>query len=282
MRNLSRGFQFQAAYTFSKSIDDATGAGGGPNSDGTIDRSTAWDTATILGNQLAPRANRSLSDFDRPQRLTVAFIWDLPKTHLNAPRSANSFLSNWQVSGIVTAMSGLPIDIVDPGGGSLYGIAGARPNWAPGANRQTAMNNIPAGYYFNPDAFARAIVQPGQPIPSAHDPNAIAGDYGDIETDIGNVGRNALRGPGQSCVDFSLLKRWQVRESASLEFRADFFNLFNHSNRNNPISDISTVLATGGTIDSVTGRVQSPGDFGRIIGVSSSPRIIQLALKFSF
>ena len=141
------------------------------------------------------------------------------------------------------------------------------------------MSNVPPGYYFNPYAFAMAIVQPGQPIPSAKDPNALAGDVG---TDIGNVDRNTLRGPRQSCMDFSVLKRWPIRESSSLQFRADFFNLFNHANRNNPISDISTVLATGGSIDSVTGRILSPGDFGRLFGVSSSPRIIQLALKFSF
>jgi hypothetical protein len=204
----------------------------------------------------------------------------VPQPHFAARSTAASWLlANWQVSGIVTLMSGLPIDIVDPAGGTLYGLTGARPNWAPGATRQTAMSNVPLGYYFNPYAFAMAIVQPAQPIPSAHDPNALAGDVG---TDIGNVGRNALRGPGQSCVDFSVLKRWPIRESSSLQFRADFFNLFNHANRNNPISDISTVLATGGSVDSVTGRIFSPGDFGRIIGVSSSPRIVQLALKFSF
>jgi hypothetical protein len=118
-----------------------------------------------------------------------------------------------------------------------------------------------------------AIVQPGQPIPSAHDPNALAGDVG---TDVGNVGRNALRGPGESCVDFSLLKPWPIRESSSLEFRADFFNLFNHPSRNNPVSDISTVAATVGSVDPVTGRILSPGDFGHIFGVGSSPRIIQL------
>jgi hypothetical protein len=144
------------------------------------------------------------------------------------------------------------------------------------------MARPPRGYYFNPYAFATAVVQPGQPIPSAHDPNALAGDFGDVETDIGNVGRNALRGQGQSCVDFSVLKHWRIRESSNLEFRADFFNVFNHPNRNNPISDIRTVTATGGGVDSVTGRIIAPDDSGCIIGVSSSPRIIQLALKFSF
>lgn len=75
------------------------------------------------------------------------------------------------------------------------------------------------------------------------------------------------------------MKRFPIRESKALEFRADFFNLFNHANKNNPISDISTVLATGGSIDPNTGRILSPGDFGRIVGFSSSPRIIQFSLK---
>jgi outer membrane receptor protein involved in Fe transport len=279
-RSMSHGLQFQAAYTFSKSIDNASGPGGGAGSDGSIDTSSGYDTAGILGNQLDARGNRGVSDFDRPQRFVAAYTWDVPQPHFAAHSTAGSWLlANWQVSGIVTLMSGLPIDIVDPAGGTLYGLNGARPNWAPGASRETAMRNIPPGYYFNPYAFSQAIVQPGQPIPSAQDPNALAGHVG---TDIGNVGRNALRGPSQSCVDFSLLKRWPIRESSSIEFRADFFNLLNHSNRNNPVSDISIVPATGGSVDPVTGRILIPGDFGRIIGVSSSPRIIQLALKFSF
>src|SRR5213078_4413133 len=80
-------------------------------------------------------------------------------------------LSNWQVAGIITAMSGLPIDIVDSGAGSLYGFSGiltfARPNWAAGATRSTATTNIPSGYFFNPFAFVRPIVQAGQLIPSS-------------------------------------------------------------------------------------------------------------------
>jgi hypothetical protein len=201
---------------------------------------------------------------------------DVPQLHF----AARSTVASWLLaSGIVPLMSGLPIDFVDPAGGSLYGQAGTRPNWAPDANRQTAVSHVPPGHYFNPYAFTTAIVQPGQPIPSAHGPNALAGDLG---TDIGDVGRNTQRGPGQSCVDFSVLKRWPIREYSSLEFRIDFFKLFNHANRNNPISDISIVTATGGSINEVTGRILNPGDFGRILGASSSPRIIQLALKFSF
>jgi hypothetical protein len=56
-------------------------------------------------------------------------------------------------------MSGLPVDIFDPSGGSLYGLfGGARPNWAQGASRRTAITNVPQGYYFNPSAFVEATV----------------------------------------------------------------------------------------------------------------------------
>jgi hypothetical protein len=87
---------------------------------------------------------------------------------------------------------------------------------------------------------------------------------GDTGTDIGNVGLDILRGPSQSNVDFSLGKRFVLSESKDLQLRADFFNLLNHTKRDNPISDIST------------------SDFGRIVSFSLSPRIVQLSLKFNF
>ena len=247
-RRLSRGLEFQGSYTFSRSIDNGSFPG--------------LDTSGIVGNQLAARGNRGLSDFDRTHRFTGYFMWDVPQFGFARNSTATRLLtSHWQLSGIVTIMSGLPIDLFDAGGGSLYGLVGARPNWAPGANRRSALSNIPPGYSFNPAAFVVAKVQAGQAIPSAHDATALAPEGG---TDLGNVGRNVLRGPSQSNMDLSVAKHFSLAESKNLEFRADFFNLLNHSNRDNPISDIST------------------GDFGRIVSFSSSPRIVQLSIKFNF
>jgi hypothetical protein len=73
-----------------------------------------------------------------------------------------------------------------------------------------------------------------------------------------------LRGPYQTDVDFSIAKRFSVTESKNLEVRADVFNLFNHANWDNPISDISSA------------------EFGKVLSLSSSPRIVQLALKLTF
>jgi hypothetical protein len=263
-RQLSRGLQFSGAYTFSKSIDNASNPGGGANGDGTLDRSAGFDTANTWGNQLDARANRGISDFDRTHYFVFTGTWELPVPSFFKMGHKRTFLQNWSVSGIVTAMSGLPVDIFDPTGGFLYGLFGARPNWVAGANRQSAMSNVPGGYYFNPGAFAQAIVQPGQPIPSAHDLTAIVDPASEAATDIGTVGRNVLRGPPQSNVDLSVSKQFSLTESKILEVHADLFNVLNHANRDNPVSDISTA------------------DFGKVVSFSSSPRIVQLAVKFRF
>jgi hypothetical protein len=188
-------------------------------------------------------------------------------------------LSGWQVAGIITAMSGQPIDIVDNAAGSFYfgsnlvPNALARPSWAAGATRETAMRNIPPGYFFNPFAFVRAVVLNGQPIPSSNG-TAFAGASG---TDFGNVGRNVLRGPRQVNVDVSVIKRFPFRETKSVEFRAEFFNLFNQVNLSNPISNLNSA-----SINPSTGQIIDPGDFGRITSTSNNPRLIQLALKLKF
>jgi hypothetical protein len=261
-RRFSRGLQFSAAYTFSRSIDNGSGAGGGAFSDGSIDLGAALDTSGTIGNQLNARANRGLSDFDRTHYFFLNYVWDVPEPEFaHATATMHRLMSNWQLSGVVTAMSGLPIDILDPSGGSMYGQVGARPNWASGANRAIAMTHVPHGYYFNPSAFAQALVSAGNVIPSAHDSTALAGEDG---TDIGDVRRNVLRGPAQQNVDLSVMRRFPLTESKNLEFRADFFNVLNHANRGNPISDITR------------------SDFGRVLAFDSSSRIAQFALKLTF
>jgi hypothetical protein len=273
-KRLSRGLQLLGSYTYAKSIDNASGgfsgAGGGT------------DSAAILGNQLDNRANRGVSDFDRTHRFVLSYLWDLPRPAWLLRSTAGRLLfTHWQVAGIITAMSGLPIDILDSNAGSFYLGANnglSRPSWASGATISTATSNIPAGYFFNPFAFARPVVLAGQLIPSSNE-TATAGATG---TDFGNVGRNVLRGPRQINVDFSLIKRFSFSESKDIEFRAEFFNLFNHVNFANPISNLNAFASSGGSIDSNTGRIINPGDFGRIISTSNNPRLIQFALKFNY
>src|SRR2546427_8180003 len=140
------------------------------------------------------------------------------------------------------------------------------------------MSNIPAGYFFNPFAFARPTVLKDQLIPSSNG-TANADATG---TDIGNVGSNVLRGPRQTNVDLSIIKRFNIDETKSIEFRAEFFNLFNHVNFANPISNLNAVTSSGGSLDQNTGQITSPGDFGRLNSTSNNPRLIQFAVKLNF
>ena len=266
-KRYSNGLQFLASYTFAKSIDNASGQGGGAGVGGVVNPGGVGETSAILGNQFVNRANRGLSDFDRKHRFVLSGLWTLPIPGAHGKSSfARYALKDWQVGSIVTLQSGLPIDIVDNGSGSFYGLSGggaalARPNWAPGATSETAMQNLRAGYFFNPSAFVRPTVAAGQPIPSSGGA-AIAGAVG---TDFGNLGRNVLRGPKQTNVDFAISKRIPIREGYSLEVRADAFNLLNHVNLANPLSDLN-----------------AGASFGQIVSTTNNPRLFQLALKLQF
>jgi hypothetical protein len=276
--------QFLAAYTYAKSIDNASGQGGGAGISGVVNTGAVNDSGPILGNQNEPRANRGVSDFDRTHRVVLSYVWEMPKpSFAGHSRSGRLAFWNWQSSAILTAMSGLPIDIVDTGAGSFYGLANggnplARPSLVAGASCKNATQDVPAGYFFNPAVFARPTVQAGQPIPSSGGV-AMASAVG---TDIGDVRRNCLHGPRQVNVDFALGKLFPVSEAQTFEFRAEFFNLFNHPNFANPISNLNALFGSGGRIDSTTGQVLNAGNFGRIISTSNNPRIIQFVLKFTF
>jgi hypothetical protein len=276
-KRLTNGLQLLASYTYAKALDNASG--------GSASVGEVFDSSLISGDQFDSRANRGVSDFDRTHRFVLSYLWDLPRPDLATRSTVGRLLfSNWQVAGIITAMSGLPIDILDSGAGSFYGLNGAnplaRPSWATNLTRDGANTNIPPGYFFNPFAFVRPVVGAGRIIPSSNGA-AIASALG---TDIGNVGRNVLRGPIQTNVDFSFFKRFPFGESKNIEFRVEFFNLFNHVNFANPISNFNAVQSSGGSIDPTTGQINNnrAGDFGRIISTSNNPRLIQFVLKFNF
>ena len=270
--------QVLVSYTFSKSIDNASGQGGGAGTGGVLNPGAVGETVNVLGDPNNNRANRGVSDFDRKHRLVVSYLAAIPVPQtVKENHIADSILGGWSVSGITTYMAGLPIDVVDNGAASFYGFNGgsntlARPNLV-----SDPFANVPAGYFFNPAAFQRPIIAAGAVIPSSGGA-ATAGATG---TDFGNLGRNAIRGPNQANFDFSIIKGFSVTERNKIEFRTDFFNVFNHVNYANPISDLNSVVASGGSL-SATGNVVTPGTFGKIVSASSNPRLIQLALKWKF
>jgi hypothetical protein len=242
-RQLSRGIQFQGAYTWGKNLTDVEGVGfnsvflgGDGNSNDPNDRHQRWGPA----------------DFDRKQRFVLTYLWEIP--HPAGGSFVNrKLLSGWALSGVTTFQSGLPVTLTDSTGGSIFGSAsnsraqlcqGFTPaQAATSGGVEARLNN-----YFN----AAAICAP----PAIGD-----------GTGYGNTGRAAFRGPHQANFDASLAKSTKVgglSEAATLEFRTEFFNTFNHPQFQNP----------GGAVGTAS--------FGKIQATSVAPRLIQFGLKYIF
>jgi outer membrane receptor protein involved in Fe transport len=248
-KQLSHGVDFQVAYTWSKALGDYADSGG--NYGGVQTSNYPAD----LRQQYGPL------DINRPQRIAITYSWDIPG-YKRAAGLLRDVTTGWRVAGVTTIQSGAPINITDARGGSIYGFAGtSRAQLAPGAtnsNVLTGGGNVQSRLadYLNPNAFVAPLA----------DPNGTTVD-GSVPTSFGNIGRNAVLGPDQNNTDFSIAKRINLhwKESSYLDFRADFYNAFNHPQFANPAADFSV-----------------PSTFGRITSTTVQPRLIQFGLKFSF
>jgi len=260
-KRFSRGLAFQAAYTFSRAFTDqsySTGIPPGPGS-------------SNLGDPTNLAQQYGLNPQYRPQRLVLNYTWDLP---FGKPGGVlGKLVTGWSVAGVTTIQGGQPLSLQDSRGGGIYGLAGAtallvsRAQMAPG---MTYSNLVTAGGvesrlgglsggpgYINTSALTTIPVIGG---------NGTSGTGG---TGWGNSGVGVIYGPGQFNFDTTLAKTTRVggiHEDASLQFRAEFFNLFNHPQFNIPVG-----LNFG-----------APGNFGQIASTSVNPRLIQLALKYVF
>ena len=235
-QRLSRGFSGLVSYTWSKSIDDASNffsSAGDPN---------------FPQNSYNVRAERGRSNFDVPHRLSVSYSYLFPfgkgRTYLADSGWATTLLTGWETFGIVTMQSGRPFtvallsDIDNSGTGrSILGFgANDRPNVAGNPD----LKNRTPERWFNTSAF----VFPARGT-------------------FGNAGRNIVDGPSYNNVNVSFVKNTAINEQVNLQFRAEFFNLFNHPNFNLP--------------DTFLG---SP-TFGSIAS-ARDPRHIQFGLKLLF
>jgi len=155
--------------------------------------------------------------------------------------------AGWQLAPIVSLYTGSPIQVTDGGKDiSLSGQGQDRPNVIDPANVYFA-NKSPLGY-LNPAAFQCAGSNAACTVSS--------GQFGDL-------GRNSLYGPGAITWNMAISRYFQVNERWKLEFRSDFFNIMNHGNWNNPVTNVTS------------------GTFGQITAFGA-PRIIQMALKLYF
>jgi hypothetical protein len=247
-KRFANGLQFQASYTYGRSFTNVVGV----NLQGGVAGSVNSNDPNDLRQQYGP------SDFNRPQRFIINYVYAFP-TIKNANFIEGKLVNGWSVSGITTAQSGQPITFTDPRGGAVYGsFSSSRAQLCPGetyADVKTSggiRSNLNS--YFNASAFC------APPVIGVVDGTGGATGYG-------NTGRAVLLGPGQFNWDFALVKDTAVpgpHESATLQFRSEFFNAFNHAMFTNPGSAVST------------------GSFGVISSTTVGPRIMQFALKYTF
>jgi Carboxypeptidase regulatory-like domain len=257
-RQLSHGVYLQAAYTWSKALTTVTGgdgtngvfSGGSANSNDPNNRYARWGPA----------------GYDRTNRLVVVYSWLLPSW-----KNGNAFervtTGGWRFSGVTTLQSGKPLTFTDAKDGTAYGTA-SRAQFAPGIGNGDILNKkggtmlarVKNNTYLNPSAslFVTAPAVPFSAAATTGGPQAI---------DYGNSAIGAVRGPGNDNWDMTLSKTTRVgglREDATLDFRTEFFNVWNHPQYGNPSTGVGTASYS-------------------VINTSAvAPRLIQFALKYVF
>src|SRR5271163_3603675 len=238
-RHTSGRLQTLIGYTFSKSFDDSSG----------------------YGEQINPinsRLSRGLSAFDSTHNFVASYNYNLPIDKLPGP---SRLTNGWAISGITKFATGLPVTLVETDDQSWLGTGFGGPITLPVdtpeltgvplviTNPRNAIGGV-QGYYFNPSAFG---------------PSALGTE--------GDARRRYFHGPGINNWDFALLKNTMITERFSLQFRAEFFNIFNHTQFLGP-SGI-TGFGPGPTF------TPSSQSFGIVAG-AAQPRIGQLSLKLNF
>jgi len=244
-----QGVSFRAAYTFAKTIDLSSGFRA---------RSGGYT------DPFNPRLDRALADFDVRHRFVLSGSWELP---LDRPFRNHWLMKKvtegWQVNAIASFQAGQPFTLFSNNDNSMQGNFLDRPNLVGKIHtfdprkQQTFTADCIGGsstssgnYYIDPTAFVCGFntdlhLAPGSPA------------------SFGDLGRNSIIGPGINNWDLSFLKKIKLRESRALEFRAEFFNAFNHVQFLNP--DPQGFDSTFGQISQTRG-----------------PRLIQFALKFYY
>jgi hypothetical protein len=236
-KRYSHGLNLQASYTAGKLLDDVS------------------QTVTFLGAAGTKQdfycrpCERAISAQDVSQRLVIFANYELPfgkgrKFMTDAPAALDMALGGWQVNGILTLQTALPIAISNGGNNSQLGSTGQRPNNNGKSAKKTGPIEDRLNSYFDQSVFSQA------------------GNF-----TFGNTSRFSpdLRGPRDNNLDLSLFKRFRIRESMFTEFRAEAFNAFNHPIWNGP-----------GT------TVTQPGTFGIVQQKGGQRRVMQLALRLQF
>jgi hypothetical protein len=246
----SHGLQFDFNYTYSHSIDNISAPANNAFGSGNV------GAGGILCDAINLDACRGESDFDVKHLISAYGICELPFGRgkligANIPGWANQIFGGWQLSGIF--------------------------NWRTGLAFQTVTSSFPISFANNVSAVftgSRSAIQTHVHVDPASDqvqlfadPDAALAAFS-FPTGLQAGTRNNLRGPHYSNVDLGLSKRFPINETMAFRFRADAFNVFNHTNFGLPGLD--------GTAD-----ISDPSSFG-VITSAGAPRVMQFALRFEF
>jgi outer membrane receptor protein involved in Fe transport len=237
-RQMSHGLAFQAAYTYSRNI-------------GTTSNQDSEGRFRPIQDFFHPQLEKAVTDSDIPHSLVLNYVWELPFFQ-KSKGFRKAALGGWQVNGISTFRSGRPINICLPNDNAGLGDT---------------------GICERPDVVANPIL--GRSKRSITEWFNIAAFTTPVQGTFGNGGRNPVRGPGINNWDLSVFKvtdiPWFGRhsgfyaaESAKIEFRAEMFNVWNHTSFGNP------------------GATVGHSDFGQIGGTNIGPREIQFGLRLEF
>ncbi|HUP03442.1 MAG TPA: carboxypeptidase-like regulatory domain-containing protein [Bryobacteraceae bacterium] len=240
-RRLSHGFQIRANYTWSKNLD----------MDSALTGAQAQNESQMILDRNNLRRDWGPSALDAASQASISGRYELPfgrgKTWLqNSNGLAEKLAGGWQVNAIATLLSGFPFTPVIGSNRSGDGDTRNpdRPSLNPSFSGPVVLGQ--PGQWFNPNAF---LLPP-------------FGTYG-------NLGRGVYRGPGLAEVDLSLFKNVAVCEKATLELRAEAFNIMNHANFGSP----NATVFSGGAVNASAGLITT---------LATSPRQIQFGLKLNF
>ncbi len=270
VKRFSQGLSFQGSYTFSKSIDDQTGP-----------FPSDWMSESGISQDFFNRkGDRGRSSFDRRHVFVFNFLYDLPWGPGRAlggdlTGAAAKIAEGWRIGAIATLMSNAPFTGnlgSFNNSGTFAAFPADRPNLRPGTDPCGATIGRP-DQWFDPSIFTL-------PPPNEY----------------GNAGRNILCGPNLRNFDFSIVKVTKIGERFGLEFRAEFFNIFNRTNFGVPANTQGPNSQEGNGDAIFLGRQGAPCDpatdpagcgvlapnVGRIFKTVTTSRQIQFGLKFIF
>ena len=241
-KRMTHGFSFLTNFTWAKELDDFAPAGGSPYLTNTCSCGRYFDYGP--------------SDDDLSKTFKINGEYMVPR--VNLPKLVDKVVNGWGLSGTMSWQTGFPFSIFSGTDNSLSGMLGDRADLAVASVQQAVLGSgrshaAEVQEWFNTSAFV---------------PNAI-GTFGD-------TGKNVLRGPRFFDADLAAVKNAKLTERLAMEFRAEFFNVFNNVNFGRPDGNLADLGTTYGQITGLAGA-SSSNTYG-----TAQPRIIQFAMKFAF